>query len=263
VAKVRSPNYPTISLRDAVARIQVVYAKEHKHPVEREVVAKHLGYGGLNGASMSVISALSKYGLVEQVGDQLRVSSRGEDVCLYAQHDPERVQALVEAAFSPVLFNELRDIYGERLPSDQNLRAFLVKRGFNPRTVDGVIRSYRDTIEFLNEESGGSYAESEGVSQSEKPMTTPIQTNPSPRSGEPQAMGLPGMLSNIPGSGFDELVLWFKLSEEAEVRAAFKGRVTQEAIRKFIQLLEVSLDTFPSKLETKSRDPLDANEHVA
>jgi hypothetical protein len=158
MAKVRSPNYPTISLRDAVARVQTVYSKEHKHPADREVIAKHLGYGSLNGASMSVVSALTKYGLLEQSGEQLRVSSGGEDVCLYEPNQPERVSALREAAFRPALFNELHDLYGDHLPSDAFLRASLVKqRGFNPNTVDAVIRSYRDTIEFLSEEDGATF----------------------------------------------------------------------------------------------------------
>jgi hypothetical protein len=59
-------------------------------------------------------------------------------------------------------------------------------------------------------------------------------------------------------------MLGFKLPEDTQVRAMFTGRVTQEVIRKFIQLLEASLDTFPTKAaanaqethESDDRDPL-------
>ena len=45
-----------------------------------------------------------------------------------------------------------------------------------------------------------------------------------------------------------DLVLSFKLSPEAEVQAAFTGQVTQAAIKKFIQYLELSIDTFPESI---------------
>lgn len=49
----------------------------------------------------------------------------------------------------------------------------------------------------------------------------------------------------------DEMVLWFNLSRDTRVISQFKGRVTQEAVRKFIQLLEASLDTFPTRDATQ------------
>lgn len=50
-----------------------------------------------------------------------------------------------------------------------------------------------------------------------------------------------------PPPGPDEKVLWCQLSEDTEVRAVFTGRPTQEAIRKFIALLEISVDAFPPR----------------
>lgn len=241
MAKVRSPNYPTISLREAVARVQSVYAKEHKHPADRAVIAKDLGYGSLNGASMSVISALTKYGLLEQVGDQLRVSSRGEDLSIYGFKEPERVAALREAAFRPALFGELHDLYGERLPSDTSLRAGLVKRGFNPNTVDGVIRSYRDTFEFLREESEFSPVEPEDNSELEEPSE--IQMSPTRVQFVPSGRGVAAPAA--PQSAGP--VLTFNIAADAAVRVEFSGHVTQEAIDKLIAMLQLQQDTFPKR----------------
>lgn len=152
--RVRSPNYPVISLSEAVQKIRAVYQQEHMYPAARETIAKVLGYSGLNGASAGVVSAIVKYGLMEQVGaDQIRVSADGQDVIVHRKGDPEYAEAVRRAALRPALFRELYDQYGTNLPSDHNLRAYLQKRGFNPKVVDAVIRLYRDTIEFVESET--------------------------------------------------------------------------------------------------------------
>jgi hypothetical protein len=154
MAKVRSPNYPAISLADAIPKIRAVHEKEFNHPATREVIAKAMGYGGLNGASSTVISALSKYGLLEPAGNErYRVSANAVDIILHKKGDSERAAAIERCAFSPPLFEELRGAYPNSLPSDENLRVYLIKKGFNPKSVGDVIRAYRDTIELVTEET--------------------------------------------------------------------------------------------------------------
>jgi hypothetical protein len=243
MAKVRSPNYPQISLDEAVARIKMVFDKEHRYAADKDVVARALGYGGLNGASMGVISALLKYGLLEPVGEQLRVSATGLDVVVHGRGEPERVAAVRRAAFSPALFSEFHDLYGDTLPSDHSLRAYLVKKGFNPRTVDGVIRAYRDTMTFVEQETAGFDNEPDDELYHEELMQTPTVDRTSP----PVVRGPAVPAGPPPQPNPDEKVLWFQLSEDTEVRSVFKGRPTQEAIRKFIALLEISADAFPKR----------------
>src|SRR5690349_11409908 len=59
--KTRSPNYPSISLEEAVHRLKTIYEKQQRYTATREVLAQLMGYKGLNGASATVVSALSKY----------------------------------------------------------------------------------------------------------------------------------------------------------------------------------------------------------
>lgn len=153
-SKTRSPNYPSISLDEAIQRLKPIYEKQQRYPASREVLAKLMGYKGLNGASATVVSALSKYRLLEGHGDNLRVSELGQDLVLHRKGDPEYTDALRTAAFMPAFFQELRDQYPTGLPHDHSLRASLTKRGFNPKAIDGAVRAYRDTIEFLEAEIG-------------------------------------------------------------------------------------------------------------
>lgn len=111
-----------------------------------------MGYGGINGASATMVSALSKFGLLEGHGDTLRVSDLGQDLVLHRKGDTEYAAAVRRAAYMPAFFRELRDQFPDGLPSEHSLRAMLIKRGFNPKAVDGAVRAYRETEEFVASE---------------------------------------------------------------------------------------------------------------
>lgn len=79
----RSPNYPQLSLEDALQRVKKVHEAEQNHKADREVIAKVLGYSSLNGTSLTMIGALNRYGLLEADGGGLKVSSDAR-----ARHTP-------------------------------------------------------------------------------------------------------------------------------------------------------------------------------
>lgn len=151
VRRVRSPNYPAVSLPEAIERVRKVYEKEHMHKAPPEVVAKALGYTSLNGASLSMISALKKYGLLEEVGKDLKVSHDALTILVDPKDSADRARIIRQSAFAPALFAELQAQYEDGVPSDENLRAYLLKRGFAPSSVDAPIRSYRETIALVSE----------------------------------------------------------------------------------------------------------------
>ena len=244
----RSPNYPAISLPDAITRVNTIFKKEHKHPAHRDVLAKDIGYGSWNGASSAIISALNKYGLLEPVGSkgQYKVSDDAIDILLHQSGESDRARAIQKAAFMPSLFSELYIQYGNELPSDQNIRTFLLKKDFNPNTVDGVIRVYRDTIEFVNVETQDSNVESIDNLQ-ETPMQTQTLKQMSPMGDGKGAVPMPVE------KDLGDSVVGFKLSEECGVRVEFSGQVTQEAIDKLIKHLELSKDAYPMKASIEQR----------
>ncbi|MDB5101741.1 MAG: hypothetical protein JWM80_6162 [Cyanobacteria bacterium RYN_339] len=229
----RSPNYPIISLADAVGRVQAVYEKERQNRADKVVIAKDLGYGSLNGLSRSIISALVKFGLLTEDGDQLKVSMDALDVLLHSAGSPERSAALQRAAFLPPLFSELRATFDGSLPSDENLRAHLVKRGFNPNTVANVIKSYRDTVLFVGQEA----------------------------QPEPEAAGAktPGPIMMFPAAPLAApgLELAFNLAPGCHARLSFTGEVTQEALSKLKAYLDLGMDTFPTARQATGAHALD------
>jgi hypothetical protein len=152
MAKSRSPNYPSITLEAALAKIKKVYDAEHTHPAAREVVAKALGYNTLNGTSLSFLAALTRYGLLEKAGkDGLKVSADAVTALELDEGHPLRAEALGRLAFTPALFAELREKFGKELPSDVNLRHYLIQqKAFLPKAADEVIRVYKENLELVS-----------------------------------------------------------------------------------------------------------------
>lgn len=172
MSRVRSPNYPAMSLPEAVDRIRTIHKAEGKNSMGRETIAKLLGFSGINGASATAISAIGKYGLLEVAGDgESRVSELAVNI-LYPDDSAEKQKSLAEAAFRPTLFREVREKWPDRPPSDENLRSYLVKKGFAQNALDGVIRIYRETIDNLGDATPGYNEPPSALERSMAPETT-------------------------------------------------------------------------------------------
>ena len=153
MAKTRSPNYPVVSLDKAVELVRKVYKADYKNKVDKAVVATHLGYGGINGKSLGVISALSKFGLLDGRGDLL-VTDDAVTILVDPKESPARQQAIRRAALLPAMFAQLHTHFGGTVPSPENLSAYLQKNGFTPPAAQIVAKTYRDTMLFVTQEAG-------------------------------------------------------------------------------------------------------------
>jgi hypothetical protein len=155
MTKARSPSYPSIGLGTAIEKVTAVYHKDVQNSIPRAVVAKHAGYGSLNGNALSMLASLLKYGLLTGRGDNTSVSDLALQIIAHPVGSPERQAAIREAAFSPGLFAEIRDYFKGAKVSDDALRAYLLTRKFLPSAVAGVIRAYRETMALVEAESAG------------------------------------------------------------------------------------------------------------
>jgi len=147
--KPRSPNYPAISLQKAIDLARKVYASNHLHKATSDVVARAMGYGSLNGGSLTAISALKKYGLLEDEGKELRITKDALTVLVEPAASAERARTIVKLASTPDLFAELQEAYPGSTPNEEILRAWLLRKGFLQGTVDLPIRAYRETMELV------------------------------------------------------------------------------------------------------------------
>jgi hypothetical protein len=155
MARVRSPNYPALSLPEAIKLVTTVQAAEQHLAAPKEVVAKHLGYSSYHGKAGRVVSALENYGLLEEVsGDKVKVSDLAMSILFPATPEEKRT-ALNAAAYKHPLFAAIKDEWHGSRPSDENLRVYLIRRKFGADALDRVIEVYKETMGLVTPESEG------------------------------------------------------------------------------------------------------------
>ena len=234
-----------------------MYEQEGRQPASDEDMAKDLGYNSLNGTSRGILSALKKYGLLQRDGDGVKVSDDAVALIELPPADTEHAAAVRRVAFRPVLFAELHEKYRTDLPSDKNLRHFLITRGFNPKTTNEVIRIYRDTLTLVSGEMAD-YAEVEDENKQkvEPPVQQPARektTQDAQTIGSEPAKRTPmeSLTAKQQATPTSVTVLQLKTSETSEARIELIGDVTQASIDMLVSILDVQKLVFPKGNQPK------------
>lgn len=148
---IRSPSYPSMSLRDAVNAVRKIEAEYRKFPADRENAVKLIGYSSLSGPAAKALAALAHYGLVERAGKgELRVSDRAVKI-LHAENDGERAEELTKAAFDPDIFRDFQDRWPDMSPPEDGIATYLRRQGFNENAIRPTVLAYLDTLAFMEE----------------------------------------------------------------------------------------------------------------
>ena len=250
MAKARSPGYPTIGLREAIEKIQLVYAKDYQNKIPRALVAEHMGYRSMNGKSLGVLSAIGKYGLLDGRADSNWVSDLALAIIAHEPGTPERARAIAEAAGRPELFADLDAKFQGGRFSDGAVRSYLMTQKFIPHAADAVIRSYRETKELVNEEGAGY----NGSSQSETEPESPPMSSPQAAESQFRPTQIGGAPASAPLTGEREL-LRGPLSRDSNYRLLVSGEIGAKELGKIIKLLTVYKELYlddDEKLETSS-----------
>lgn len=149
---IRSPSYPSMSLRDAVTAVSKIEGQYRSSAVDRTVAAKLIGYSGLSGPANKALAALASYGLLERAGKgETRVTERARDI-LHAQNNEQRKEKLREAALEPLLFREIRERFDDiDVPPEDGVVTYLHRQGFNPSAVRPAAKAFLQTMNYLQE----------------------------------------------------------------------------------------------------------------
>lgn len=149
----RSPNHPSLSLRDAVDKTAELRAKFGTHEVPVHLAHRLWKYKEHGSAGNQCVAALKAYGLIDVKGEgtsrRVLVSSIGDRIIRNA---PDRQSLLKQAALSPAVHREVLEHYGGAgLPDDALLRQYLVwdrpeGSRFNEDSVDGFIARLKETL---------------------------------------------------------------------------------------------------------------------
>lgn len=155
MSRTRSPNYPSMSLGEAIEAMRPILEKDGRNKISRPTVARHLGYTSLNGRSLGKIGALRAYGLLDGNGDELRVSDTCMALLRAPENSPARREAIREAFDGPPLFRELNAERGDDRISKENLVWQLDQRGFTPEAAQRAAETYLESEKLVSQILGG------------------------------------------------------------------------------------------------------------
>jgi hypothetical protein len=143
----RSPEYPAVGLREATGKIQQLYEAIGASSRSRDEAATLIGYSGINGTSLTMLSALSKFGLLEG-RKEVRVSELAKNIIRNGIGSPQRVAAIKQAAEKPPLFSEIGSRFEEGWEVD-DLRDWLRSKNYISNAASKAVYAYLETKDFL------------------------------------------------------------------------------------------------------------------
>ena len=173
--RTRSPAYPAIDLEQAIEKASILWKRASRHPVQADVVVTFWGYDKGSSSGLSALSALKKFGLVEDFGKgegrQVKLTDLGISLVFNPDVNSETYTSkLKQAALLPSIHEELWTKYEGNLPHDTVIEHYLVvDRRFNEQYVKSFIDDFRKTLSFAKLQMGDIVAEQE--------ITSGIQTS--------------------------------------------------------------------------------------
>ncbi len=149
--RMRSPKYPSIGLSTSIEKAQVIVSAYNRSSVDRDAIAKAMGYAGVNGTSAPVIGALVQFGLLEYAHRGEVQATELATRILWAESQDEKDSAVKEAALHPEVFNTLYEKFGAGLPQMQGITNYLLRQmKFSDRAANSAAKSYLETIQFAH-----------------------------------------------------------------------------------------------------------------
>lgn len=242
----RSRGYPATSLPDAIGRLRKIYDSENTHPADREVIAQAMGYNGRNGASDSTTAALIYYGLLEETSSrQLRISRLGLDILLGERGEADRANAIKTAAFLPDLFSEINAQYGSSGFSNRNLESYLIKSGMTPIAAAKVVKFYRETTDFVNNETQAirlERLEPRNISPVQEQVVSSASNSRNSRD------------SSEVETDTNSRTWSFPIDEDTDARVVITGKINQESVDALIDYLNIAKRTLRRNVNIRNDD---------
>ncbi|MGB0909405.1 MAG: hypothetical protein ACPGYT_03510 [Nitrospirales bacterium] len=243
MAKMRSPNYPSLSLTEAIGCARILWDKEKRTVISPEVAVKALGYKSLSGVSRTKLASLRKYGLIEDSRGGITLSDLAIKILHSTDASDDYMSALQEASLMPELFRELQQTHGES--SDESLKAHLmIERRFSEEGARLFTKSFRDTMTLAFPEGMGYFNHGTIIETDKEPENISSMTDKS--------------LTQVatPPAVNTQVFSW-PLSKEVTAEVRLTGKVIKpshiELLTKYLELAKDAIGTEEDDEEVSTR----------
>lgn len=150
--KERSPSYPFIPLRRAVARAEALYEGHRREPTRLAALGQTWGYSPASSGLQQTVAALKQFGLIEEEGSGYDRKVKISDLArrIVADLRPgAREQAIKEAATKPKLVAEYLSRWLPTRPTDAHCISELhIDRGFSKAAAQQFLKVFDDTVSY-------------------------------------------------------------------------------------------------------------------
>ncbi|MFH5804509.1 hypothetical protein [Alienimonas sp. DA493] len=200
-ARQRSPNYPSVGLPDAISRATRLYEGVGTAGASPDSAAKLIGYSKNHGTARMTMSALKKFGLVEERNGRVVPAKLTVDLANFPPTHPRHGAALRTAALSPTIYRDVYTRYRPHgvLPPDDVLGPELVAdSGFLPDKVEGFLADFRGSLVHAGLLRGNTLADAEQA----------------PHGAAPELAAFDASAPPVPKKG--DVVRWTESSEEED-----------------------------------------------
>lgn len=154
----RNRSDPSISLKEAVAKVKLLYDKEHRNETSVLLALKSFGYNSLSGASRVLLADLKKYGLIDYKGSgdnkQIAVSELAEEIL--HPGSTAKAKSTQGAVLKIPTFAEL---WNSRPGATHETLSFYLtsKRHYTTKVAEDLVRIYRESIDYAGFSSDTSH----------------------------------------------------------------------------------------------------------
>jgi hypothetical protein len=200
----RSPAYPGIDLKAALAKAKALYDQEGKYPAPMPSAFSAWGFSAKSSGGREVRAALRYFGLITVEGDgdagKVKLSDRALRILLDEREDQSEKWALIrELALTPPIHQRIHERFPEGIKSDATAEHFLMfDEGYNKTACGDLVSEFKSTADFA-----GLY----------KPDIMPVKADKKPITHSPSDCPVIGDLVQVEIGGA------FQLDKPARVRS--------------------------------------------
>lgn len=150
----RSPAYPGIDLKTALAKAKAQYDAEGKYPAPMPSAFKAWGYGAKSSGGRETRAALRYFGLVTVEGDsntgKVKLTEKALRALLDEREDQTEKRALIrEFALTPPIHKRLLEQYPDGIKSDATAEHFLMfEESYNKTAASELVAEFKATADY-------------------------------------------------------------------------------------------------------------------
>lgn len=232
--------YPRVSLFRISQRLAEAKILSDSVFATEDQIARALGYKGLSGASMALLTSLKKFGLLfEDADNSFRFHSSVEYLFNPLQNKKRIIEDVETIAFTPEIFRKIRDRFGKTFPDVKDFVQFLSELQFSEISIPRVMNSYFETLDLLSSLSDeyvvpGYFSEKQVINYLKQEKNISVISMPSAAVAHQE-----GECSKEREKAF-----YFQIPDTFEATVVIRGRITVESLDSLIRFLEVSKKSF-------------------